>query len=855
MTDEPHPLRDRLEQVGRFSAENRRTVFAVVAALVLVSLVIAGASVQMSLGMELYIDDNSQTNQDWQEVKGEDAFDLGNNVFVMVETDHLYDPQTIRTIDRLDRRYTAADEFTSVTSLADVVRQGNGGEIPSTEREVRASIRRVETMDPSAAALVSNVNPDRETALIVATYGEVDVPNSEDQYFGFLPGTAAGYVTGEVADATDHVRVPPTVDVTVTGAPVFENAAFGLMLPEMIQLFAVAFAIIFTVVFLVMRGRLYRTWKVFLPVGTAMVSLVYMLGMMGVVGFNFNAIMLGVLPIALGLGIDFSLQLHTRYIEERENGREPVDAAGAAARTTGNTLLLAMATTSIGLGALLVSAVPPTRQLGATAAFGVVAATALSLTLLVALLVHFDDDAYEPVAESSDASADTPADTPPAATDGGEPTADDDQSPDGDEPVDDQSPDAPAPLDPPSADGGRGDGPAPEPSASGGDRSGAAGSAAGVVGSDEPAFERFIGALSGGIAAAPLLVLLLMVGAIGGGAAVYHDVPTTQEMLDYWPAIEQRDDLESLENTAESPSVMYLVVEGKDAYSPTTFERASAFETEIEAHPDVNAAMSPVTAVEMANGGAIPESRARVIDLAEQQAASELMPVGSREATPDRFIIQLFVADIEGEEVRHLIDDTEAIADTHLSTERTAVTGKPVVNRNVIENVTSGRDPMTVLSFGMATIFLALALRSLRESVLLVVSVAISAVMLISMAMYAFGIPWNPLTVATGSIALGAGITYGIHVHERFKEELFTRGSTPTEAMREAMVRKSRPVIGSGATTLFGFGALGISQFPVLANFGIAVALAMTFALVTAFVFLPAAALVLATRTNTYATA
>jgi hydrophobe/amphiphile efflux-3 (HAE3) family protein len=805
MTDDAStPLRDGLERVGRFSAENRRTVFSAVAVLAVVSLAIAGASVQMSLGMELYIDDDSQTNQNWQEVKADDTFDLGNNVFVMVETDHLYEPETIRTIDRLDRRYAASGEFSSVTSLADVVRRGNGGEIPDTEREVRASIARVESTDSSAAALVSNVNPDRETALIVATYGEVDVPPSDDKYFGFLPGTAAGYLTDEVTDATDHVRVPPHVDVTVTGAPVFENAAFGLMLPEMVQLFAVAFAIIFSVVFLVMRGRLYRTWKVFLPVGTALVALVYMLGMMGVVGFNFNAIMLGVLPIALGLGIDFSLQLHTRYIEEREKGREPVDAAGAAARTTGNTLLLAMATTSIGLGALLVSAVPPTRQLGATAAFGVIAATALSLTLLVALLVELDGDEYETV--------NAPADGDAAVADGGAPP-----SPGGD--ADDR----------------------PEPSADDG-----------VLGDDEPAFERFIGSLSGGIAAAPLLVVVLMLAAIGGGAAVYHDVETTQEMLDYWPEIEQRDDLEELEDTAQSPNVIYLVVEGKDAYSPTTFRRASAFETAIEDHDDVNAAMSPVTAVEMANDGEIPESRARLVETVDRQAASDLMPIGDRADTPDRFVIQLFVADIEGQEVRHLIDDTEAVADKHLATERTAVTGKPVVNRNVIENVTSGRDPMTVLSFGMATLFLALALRSLRESVLLVVSVAISAVMLISMAMYALGIPWNPLTVATGSIALGAGITYGIHVHERFKEELYVNNAAPAAAMREAMVRKSRPVIGSGATTLFGFGALGISDFPVLANFGIAVALAMTFALATAFVFLPAAALLLARWTNTY---
>ena len=806
MTDDAStPLRDGLERVGRFSAENRRTVFSAVAVLAVVSLAIAGASVQMSLGMELYIDDDSQTNQNWQEVKADDTFDLGNNVFVMVETDHLYEPETIRTIDRLDRRYAASGEFSSVTSLADVVRRGNGGEIPDTEREVRASIARVESTDSSAAALVSNVNPDRETALIVATYGEVDVPPSDDEYFGFLPGTAAGYLTDEVTDATDHVRVPPHVDVTVTGAPVFENAAFGLMLPEMIQLFAVAFAIIFSVVFLVMRGRLYRTWKVFLPVGTALVALVYMLGMMGVIGFNFNAIMLGVLPIALGLGIDFSLQLHTRYIEEREKGREPVDAAGAAARTTGNTLLLAMATTSIGLGALLVSAVPPTRQLGATAAFGVIAATALSLTLLVALLVELDGDEYETV--------NAPADGDAAVADGGAP---------------------------PSPGGDADDRPAPEPSADG------------VLGDDEPAFERFIGSLSGGIAAAPLLVVVLMLAAIGGGAAVYHDVETTQEMLDYWPEIEQRDDLEELEDTAQSPNVIYLVVEGTDAYSPTTFRRASAFETAIEDHDDVNAAMSPVTAVEMANDGEIPESRARLVETVDRQAASDLMPIGDRADTPDRFVIQLFVADIEGQEVRHLIDDTEAVADKHLATERTAVTGKPVVNRNVIENVTSGRDPMTVLSFGMATLFLALALRSLRESVLLVVSVAISAVMLISMAMYALGIPWNPLTVATGSIALGAGITYGIHVHERFKEELYVNNAAPAAAMREAMVRKSRPVIGSGATTLFGFGALGISDFPVLANFGIAVALAMTFALATAFVFLPAAALLLARWTNTY---
>ena len=784
MSDDNTPLRDQLERVGRFSAENRRVVFAVVAVLIVASMGIAATSVYMSLGMELYIDDDSQVNQDWQEVKADGEFDVGNAVYVAVETDQLYDPETIRAIDRLDRRYSSADEFTSVTSLADVVRAGNGGEIPETERGVRAAIDRTAAMDPSAERLVANLNPDSRTAFVIATYGEVDVPDAEDQYFGFLPGTEGGVVSETVADETDATWLPPHVDVTITGTPVFETAAFGLMLPEMVQLFAIAFAIIFTIVFLVMRGRVERAWEVALPLSTAIIALIYMLGMMGLVGFQFNAIMLGVLPIALGLGIDFSLQLHTRYIEERENGREPVDAAGAAARTTGNTLLLAMATTSIGLGALLISAVPPTRQLGATAAFGVVAATALSLTYLVALLVHFDDGSYGGSGASED-----PSSVP-------------------------------------------GDGGVAEDAGDG-------------------RLERLVGGGATAIAASPIVVLLLMVAAIGGGAAVYHDVPTTQEMLDYWPDIEEREDLEDLQDTAESPNVMYVTVEGTDTYSPSTFRRASAFETAIEEHDDVNAAMSPVSATEMAAGG-VPESRARLLETVDRQAENELLPIGSRSQTPNKILIQLFVGDVEGEEVRHLIDDIEAEGEWHFGTERVAVTGKPVVNRNVIENVTSGRDPMTVLSFGMAFLFLTAALRSARESALLIVSVAVSAVMLISTMMYLFGIPWNPLTVATGSIALGAGITYGIHVHERFKEELFARGAAPEAAMREAMVRKSRPVIGSGTTTLFGFGVLGISEFPVLANFGIAVALAMTFALVTSFVFLPAAALTLAKWTDTY---
>jgi hypothetical protein len=162
------------------------------------------------------------------------------------------------------------------------------------------------------------------------------------------------------------------------------------MLPEMIGLFAGAFALVLVVVYLVMRGRLARGREVALSLAVAMLALVYMAGAMGLLGYSFNAIMLGVMPVALGLGIDYGLQIQTRYAEAREDGAAPVDAAGLATRTTGRALLIAMGTTVVGLGSLLVSPVPPVRQFGVTSAIAVLSAMALSVTLLPALLVRFD---------------------------------------------------------------------------------------------------------------------------------------------------------------------------------------------------------------------------------------------------------------------------------------------------------------------------------------------------------------------------------------------------------------------------------------------------------------------------------
>jgi hydrophobe/amphiphile efflux-3 (HAE3) family protein len=756
MADIGTRVRDGLERAGRKSARDPKPVVAVVLLLVLVSGGIAATSLQMSMGMTLYIDDDSETAEEWAGLK--DDFETGNNVFVVVKSDQLYDPETIRAIDRLDRGYTGLDETTRVISLADIVRAGNDGEIPATETGVRRALDRATAQNPEMATLRSQVVPESGTTIILADYGEVGTFDRGR----LLPQRGADIVYGQIREETDQAALPPGLSVTVTGQPVFENAAFGLMLPEMIKLFAGAFALIFGVVYLVMRSKVERGWHVFLPLGTAMTALIYMMGAMGVLGYNFNAIMLGVMPIALGLGIDYGLQIQTRYLEERSNGRSPVDAAGLATRTTGRALLIAMGTTVVGLGSLLVSEVPPVQQFGVTSAVSVFASMVLAVTLLPALLVRFDA----------------------GATDVG----------DGDD--------------------------------------------------DYDRLEAATGALTRRLTAGkPLLTIFLAVLLVSGGAYAYPQVEPRQQMMDFWPQnLDAKEDLERLEDTVEGSKVIYVVVETDQAYTPETFREVSTYQRLMLANPNVNAVVSPVSTVRAANGGRLPETQSQLD--AGLRTASEDGPIAVRDpsANPNKLLLTFYVDDVEGEPVRTLIDEFEGNADYTLTTaEDVQVTGKTVLNRNVIENVTAGLTPMTLLSFALGFAFLALAFRSVKISAVLIAAVAGSAALLVTGAMYLVGVPWNPLTITMSSLTLGIGIDYGVHVFERFEYEVAERGRTRIDAATTAVAKLSRPVIGSSFTTIFGFGVLTVSQFPVLANFGLTTVFAIALSLVAAFGILPAA--------------
>ncbi len=90
--------------------------------------------------------------------------------------------------------------------------------------------------------------------------------------------------------------------------------------------------------------------------------------------------------IGLGVAIDYSLILVTRWREERDHGRDNHDAVVAAMKTAGHAVLFSGITVAIGLLALIVLPVPFMRSIGMGGALIPFASVAVTLSLTPAIL-------------------------------------------------------------------------------------------------------------------------------------------------------------------------------------------------------------------------------------------------------------------------------------------------------------------------------------------------------------------------------------------------------------------------------------------------------------------------------------
>ncbi|WP_157220331.1 hopanoid transporter HpnN [Flavisphingomonas formosensis] len=196
-----------------------------------------------------------------------------------------------------------------------------------------------------------------------------------------MPGEAA---TDRIAALSRTMGLDDAhgIRVRLTGEVPLADEEFAT-LEENIGLVAVVMllAMLATLWLAVRSVRLVLAIMVTIVAGLAVTTAIGLL----VVG-RFNLISVAFIPLFVGLGVDFGIQICVRFNAERADGATSSEALRRAATALGAPLLLAAGAICLGFVAFLPTAYVGIAELGVIAGFGMVVALLFSVTLLPALV-------------------------------------------------------------------------------------------------------------------------------------------------------------------------------------------------------------------------------------------------------------------------------------------------------------------------------------------------------------------------------------------------------------------------------------------------------------------------------------
>lgn len=167
----------------------------------------------------------------------------------------------------------------------------------------------------------------------------------------------------------------------------------------------------------------------------------------------------------------------------------------------------------------------------------------------------------------------------------------------------------------------------------------------------------------------------------------------------------------------------------------------------------------------------------------------------------------------------------------------TTITGRSVLDNEMVDGLTSGRFMMTLV--GMALVFLALLI--LYRHVIKALIPLIPIVLIVGwsgLVMYLFDMSYTPITATLGALVIGIGTEFTILIMERYMEER-EKGHLPEAAIIIANEKIGQAIFVSVVTTLAGFSALLFSDFVILNNFGMMTVVNISFAFLSTVIVMP----------------
>lgn len=358
-----------MQIIARLVHRYPRLIIAAVVALTLV-FAYAAQSVTVTTDIKDFFPSDHPKVITYEEI--EDKFGGAEYIMVAMTAPDVFAQDTLLRIKGMTQQLEAVDGVSRVRSLTNVdeIKGTDWGvevaplmeDIPSDPDSLKKLRARVLADDMYAGTIVSL---DGEAALMIV---EVE------------PGADPVLVAGRVQNVVDQFQGPEAL--YVTGTPVLNAVLADAMKADLAKLLPIVLLLVAVVLYLYfhsLRG-------VLLPFVTVIISVIWTLGLMGLLGKQISPLN-SVMPVILvSLGNAYGIYVLARYNDELSWGADKKRAVTNTLLSVGLAVLMAGTTTVAGFASNVTSSITQMRDFGLFTGYGVLVALGISLTFIPAVL-------------------------------------------------------------------------------------------------------------------------------------------------------------------------------------------------------------------------------------------------------------------------------------------------------------------------------------------------------------------------------------------------------------------------------------------------------------------------------------
>ena len=300
---------------------------------------------------------------------------------------------------------------------------------------------------------------------------------------------------------------------------------------------------------------------------------------------------------------------------------------------------------------------------------------------------------------------------------------------------------------------------------------------------------------------------------------------------------------------------VFVEFEG-DLQEPEVLKMMIRTEAFMKEDPNISSAQSVADLVEQMNdamgeGKKIPDEKAKIEQLWFLLDGQDVMQQLVSEDL-DKGIIQSKFASIETKDIQAFTDNMNQFIKENANDDyKINFTGIPPLYVKLNDSLVKSQYSSLIIAIIMVMFIIALIMRSFLNGVYATIPILATILLLLGFMGFA-GISLDIATVLVGSIALGIGIDYSIHVITGFHTHLNHHGNAE-KAVEVTILTKGSAVMINVASVAAGFLVLLFAQLLPIKNFGLLIAISMIGSGLGALTLLPAT-LLLAYRKRSIST-